>query len=117
MKAMRIELAFFDADQPLARGNVLIHAQKDTTEIASERGDRFEVTWQFEEPACSFAVRYFDRNGEPAGRSAMRIGVHDSDDWEMVELAPPYQMCFRCAVVDCDNPNWATQEPLPDDNR
>ncbi|APZ93015.1 hypothetical protein [Fuerstiella marisgermanici] len=114
MKALRTELAFFDGNDLLARGNVLINSTEETCEVVSERGDRFEITRKFEEPACSFFVRYFDQNGAFVGRSAMRMGVHNSDDWEMIELAEPYQMCFKCAIVDCDNPDWATQEPLPD---
>lgn len=114
MKAMRAELAFFDGDELLARTKVLVYADEDTCEIASERGDRFEVTRQFEEPASQMFVKAFDRDGNLVGRSAMRMGVHNSDDWEMIELAEPYQMCFRCAIVDCDSPDWATQEPIPD---
>ena len=116
MKAMRVELAFFDGNEPLARGNVLVQREDSTCEIISERGDKFKITRRFEEPASSFFVRIFDRDGEPAGRSAMRMGVHNSDDWEKIDLSEPYEMCFKCAVVDCENPDWATQDPLPDFN-
>ena len=67
---------FFEGDGPLARGTVLINSEESTCEIICERSDKFEITGRFEEPASSFFVRYFDRFGEPAGRSAMRIGVH-----------------------------------------
>ena len=116
MKAMRAELAFFDGDELLTQSMVLIYSEEDSCEITSERGDKFEVTRQFEEPASRVFVTSYDQNSELVGRSAMRMGVHNSDDWEMVELVEPYQMCFKCAIVDCDNPDWATQEPIPDGN-
>lgn len=115
MKAMRTEMAFFDGDDLLARAMVLIHAGEETCTIESERGDQFHVTRQFEEPASRVFIKCYSEAGESVGQSAMRMGVHNSQDWEMVELAPPYQLCFKCAIVDCDNPNWATQAPLPDD--
>lgn len=115
MKAMRVELTFFDGDEPLTRAVVLVYSEEDCSEIVSERGDKFEVTRQFEEPASRLFVKSYDQNGELVGCSAMRMGVHNSDDWEMVELVEPYEMCFRCAIVDCDNPDWETQELLPDD--
>ena len=100
MKAMRAELAFFDGDDLLSRDVVLIHSEEDTCVITSERGERFEVTRQFEEPASPILVKAFSSDGTFIFRSAMRMGVHNSDDWERIDLAEPYQMCFRCAIVD-----------------
>ena len=114
MKAMRVELAFFDGDDLLSRDIVLIHGEEDTCVVTSERGDRFEVTRQFEEPASPISVKAFNGDGNFVFRSAMRMGVHNSVDWERIDLVQPYQMCFRCAIVDCDNPDWAKQEPMPD---
>ena len=114
MKAMRIEMAFFDGDEQLTRTKVLVYQDEADCEICCDRGDRFIVTRRFEEPACPIVIKYFDSNGDFAGRSAMRMGVHNSDDWEAVDLAEPYNMCFRCAIVDCDDPDWATCEPMLD---
>lgn len=115
MKAIRVEMAFFDGDTLLTRANVLVHSIEDQCTVLADRGDRFEITYQFEEPASQLFIEYFDRDGNPAGRSAMRMGVHNSDDWEAIELATPYQLCFKTAIVDCENPDWATQEPIGDD--
>jgi hypothetical protein len=115
MKAMRVEMAFFDGDTLLTRANVLVHAVEDACTVVAERGDRFEITRQFEEPACRLFIKCFDSNGNPAGRSAMRVGVHNSVDWEAIDLASPYQLCFKTALVDCENADWATQDPIPED--
>ncbi len=114
MKALRAELAFFDGDDLLTRDIILIHADEDTCIINSERGDRFEITRRFEEPACPVFVKAYNSDGKFLFRSAMRMGVHNSDDWEKIDLAEPYEMCFKCAIVDCNNPDWAQQEPIPD---
>ena len=45
----------------------------------------------------------------------MRMGAHNSDDWEAIDLVTPYQLCFKTAIVDGENPDWATQEPIADD--
>ncbi len=109
-------MAFFDGETLLTRANVLVHSEEDECVIVSERGDRFEVTRQFEEPASRVFIKCFDADGKPAGRSAMRMGVHNSDEWEAVDLSPPYELCFKTAIVDCDNPDWASQEPIADVN-
>jgi hypothetical protein len=115
MKAMRVEMAFFDGDTLLTRANVLVHSIEDECTVVAERGDRFEITRQFEEPASRLFIKCYDGDGNPAGRSAMRMGVHNSDDWEAVALNPPYELCFKTTIVDCENPDWATQEPIPED--
>lgn len=107
MKALRIEMVFFDGDTLLTNANVLIHSTEEQCTVLAERGDRFEIIRQFEEPASRMSIEFFDPDGKPAGLSAMRIGVHNSDDWEAVELAWPYQLCFKTTIVDDENPAWA----------
>ena len=112
MKAMRVEMLFFDGDEPLARTKVLVHEIEEECEIECPRGDRFVVTRKFEQPACPVFISSFDSSGDFVGRSAMRMGVHNSDDLETIELVEPYLLCFRCAIVDCDDPEWATCDPI-----
>ena len=109
-------MAFFDGDTLLTRANVLVHSIEDECTVLAERGDRFEITRQFEESASRLFIECFDRDGNKAGMSAMRMGVHNSDEWEAIELAAPYQLCFKTAIVDCDNPDWATQEPITEND-
>ncbi|WP_417377469.1 hypothetical protein [Gimesia maris] len=114
MKAMRVEMLFFDGDEPLAHTKVLVHGTEEESEIECPRGDRFAVTRKFEEPACPIFINSFDPNGAFVGRSAMRMGVHNSDELEAIDLAAPYVLCFRSAIVDCDDPEWATCDPIPE---
>lgn len=114
MKAMRVEMAFFDGDELLARSIVLIHKDKDVCEVISGRGDKFVITRWFEEPASVVQIEYFDPDGEFAGRSAMRMGVHNSEEWEAIQLADPYELCFRTAIVDDEDPNWDKCDPWSD---
>ena len=32
--------------------------------------------------------------------AALRVGVHDSDDWESINLGNIHTMGFRCSVLD-----------------
>ena len=114
MKAMRVEMLFFDANEPLARTTVLVYESAEECEIVCPRGDRFVIERRFEEPACPIMIKSFAPDGHLVGRTAMRMGVHNSDDLEAVDLAEPYVLCFRCAIVDCDDPNWETCDPLPE---
>ena len=108
-------MAFFEGDTLLARANVLVHSIEDTCTVIADRGDRFEITRQFEEPASRLFIECFDQNGNLVGASAMRMGVHNSDDLEAIDLVEPYELCFKTAIVDCENSDWATQEPIPED--
>lgn len=114
MKALRVNMVFFDGDVFISRAMVLVHQYEETCILESKRGDTFHVTRQFEEPACRMYIESYSATRELVGHSAMRMGVHNSDDWEAIDLVEPYQLCFWCDIVDCDNPDWATQEPLTD---
>ena len=84
------------------------------SEILCDRGDTFIIKARFEESACPIFLKYYDPDGKFAGKSAMRMGVHNSDDWESILLAEPYELCFKAAIVDGEDPNWATCQPLAD---
>jgi hypothetical protein len=114
MKAMRVEMGFLDRATYLAGAVVLVQQEEETSEIKSERGESFHVTRQFEEPASRLFIRCFSPEGEFVFRSAMRMGNHNSEDWEKIVLAEPYELCFRCAIVNSENPDWATQPPMLD---
>jgi|SRR6516165_6290916 hypothetical protein len=99
MRSMRVELVFFDGNMPLCRGEIRITDRDEKAEFSTYRGEVFEVSHRFEEPACPIFIRFFE-NGKLVGRSAMRMGVADSDDWEAVSLANTIELCFRRYVVD-----------------
>lgn len=114
MRAKRVEMLFFDCDDLLARTAVLVYEIEDHCEIQSPRGDRFSVTRRVEEPACPITIQSFDADGEFVGRSEMRMGVHNSDELETVDLAGRCVLCFHCAIVDCDDPEWETCVAMPE---
>ena len=100
-KSMFVELAFFDNDDLLCRGAISISPVEQVSEFVADRGERFRLTHQFEEPACRIFIECHKEDAI-VSLSALRMGVHNSDDWESTDPAEPYQLCFRCKVAE----NW-----------
>ncbi len=98
MRSMRVELVFFDGGKPLCRGEICITARDQKLELSTVRGEVFEISHRYEEPACPVFIRVF-RHGTLVGRSAMRMGVADSDDWEAIDLANGISLCFKRHVL------------------
>lgn len=98
MPSMRVELVFFDGSTDLCRGEICITSQDEKVEFSTNRGEVFEVSHRYEEPACPIFMRFFE-SGKLVGRTAMRMGVADSDDWEAVSLANTIELCFRRHVL------------------
>jgi hypothetical protein len=98
---MRVELVFFEGDTRLCSGEIHITARDGKVEFSTERGEIFEISHRFEEPACPIFIRSFE-NGKLVGRSAMRMGVMDSDDWEAISLANRIELCFKRHVLNTD---------------
>jgi len=99
---MRVQLAFFKGDEFLCRGSIVIDREARHATMASESGHEFRISYTYEEPACPILIHCL-ANGELVSRSAMRIGVHTSNDWEAISLADPYELCFRCEAGDRDH--------------
>ena len=92
---MAIELAFFDDDSLLCRGTVRCEDLETTEVFSSSAGHRFEVTHRFELPACPVEIVCFE-DGKKLYESALRVGVHKSDDWESINLGDIHTLGFRC---------------------
>ena len=58
---------------------------------------------------CFHEKLQYTTDGYLAGRSAIKMDVHNSKDWEAIDLVAPYVMCFKCTIVDCENENWDIQ--------
>jgi hypothetical protein len=112
MNAMRVDLAYFDGDVPLGRLLILVHEKEETCTVDLDDGGSLELTYNFEEPASPIFIKGFDATGKQYMRSAMRMGVHNSYDWENIQMWQDYQLIFKCAVVDGDREDWVTQTPL-----
>ena len=95
---MQVDLAFFDGEELLCRGSIICTQVSSTDTVLGTSGHVFEVTSNFEEPACPVSVRCL-LNGELQYNSELRMGVHDSADWEVVNLGNIHELGFYCKLV------------------
>lgn len=99
MKSLFVEAAFFSGDVLIARGTFDVEEEKKQIQITSDSGDLFEITHKFEEPASPIEIKYV-KNQDLKWKSALRMGVHDSDDWETINLVNDFDLCFKCEIKD-----------------
>ena len=92
---MRIDLAFFDQDTLLARGSIDCSAQEQKFSFKAASGYRFDITSQFDDPACPVSISYIS-NDELLYKSALRVGLHSSEDWESIDLGNIHTLVFWC---------------------
>jgi hypothetical protein len=97
---MLIEMVFFEGDQLLVRGEINCGQDIGSAKLESHTGIRFDITFQFEEPACPVSITCF-LAGKRLYRAALRVGVHDSEDWESLELGENHVLAFRCYTKFC----------------
>jgi len=81
--SLRIDLAFFQEDDLLARGSIICVREETEYSLVAESGHEFNITSRFEEPACPVEITCL-RDNKELYRAALRVGVHTSDDWELV---------------------------------
>lgn len=96
---LRLKLAFFDGESLLAADTLDFSLDEKMTVLESAAGHRFETTYAFEDPACPMFVRCL-LNGELLYRSAFRVGVANSEDWERIDLVGNHCMLFQRIVPD-----------------
>ena len=96
---LRLKLAFFDGESLLAAGTLDFGLNEKMTIFESDEAHRIETTYAFEEPACPMFVRCL-LNGELLYRSASRIGVANSEDWDRIDLVGNHCMVFQRIVPD-----------------
>ncbi len=96
---LHIDLAFFLDDDLLSRGEVRCRAVEATQQLEGVSGHRFEITSQFEEPACPVEILCY-REEKQLYKAALRVGVHTSDDWESIDLAGVHTLGFRCRELE-----------------
>ena len=99
MSALLIELAFFEKDTLLCRGGVRCGSEKAVEHLDGIGGHRFELSSQFDEPACSVQI-VCRRDGALLYEAALRVGVHTSNDWESIKLGDIHTLAFRCREED-----------------
>ena len=101
MSGLLIELAFFEEDDLLCRGNVRCGKVKaiDHFEGVGGHHHQFEVSSRFEEPASPVEI-VCRRDGKQLYKAAIRVGVHTSNDWEYVNLGNIHTLGFRCHEIE-----------------
>ena len=99
MPAMEIDLAFFDGDNLLIRGTIECRTAQQLKVLANNSDYSFHVTHTFETPASPVEI-VCRKNGKKEYEAALMVGVHDSDDWESINLANIHTLGFRCRVLD-----------------
>lgn len=95
---MLIDLAFFDGDNLLCQGSIQCDGNESTDILKSELGHRFEIQHRFDEPACPISIQC-NFNGEELYNGALQVGVHNSEDWESIDLGNIHTLGFRCRVA------------------
>ena len=121
---MLVDFGFFEGDSLLHRGQMLIAEDESVECYGSHEHFEMEVEGNkhrvvmfkglvirhsFEEPACPLTIEYFEvlpTNDHSAPfkqsklfSSALRMGVHDSDDWESIAMGEKHNMAFRCKAI------------------
>ena len=90
-------MAFFDGDLLLCRHKIVCGSQQRTAHISGADGHTFEIDYVFESsPGCPVNVTC-RRDSQYEYEAGLSFGVHDSADWESIELAH-HTLAFRCKV-------------------
>lgn len=94
---MLVDIAFFDADILLLEGQIICTKKEEIDIIESSSGHIFEIKHQFKEPACPVFI-ICKLNNKELYKSALNIGVHQSEDWESINLGDIHTLGFRCNI-------------------
>ena len=97
MPTMHIELGFFAGDVLLMRSRITCRQHEQAFEFEGAGGHTWSIKARFEEPASPIELEC-TRGGRHLYRAALQVGVHDSDDWESIDLANIHTLAFRCRV-------------------
>ncbi len=84
-----IEIGLFQGDELLQRGRIRV-----TEREQLEKNDLISLKHQLVENTARLELRVFE-DGVQQIKSNLEMPVHQSDDWESIELAQ-YTLAFRC---------------------
>jgi hypothetical protein len=114
---MHVAFALFEGDELLHRGEFLVAERKGLVvygehhHVPLQGGEAFAhrpefqlfaglvIEHSFELPACPVELRFYTvalGAQDLRFHAALRMGVHESEDWESVDLGA-YTFAFRCA--------------------
>jgi len=115
--SLHVEVALFHGDAIVQRGNIVLRAEEGCSCFGEHRHviikDRdvalfagLIIEHRLEVPASPLTLRYFevvttDDPTEPLRqslvfKSALRVGVHTSTDWENINFVKGYFLAFKC---------------------
>jgi len=86
-----IDIGLFQGDELLQQGKIKVTEQEQTY-----RNDVISLKHRLIEDVARIELRVFD-NGEQQIKSNLDMPVHQSDDWESIEMAQ-YTLAFRCSL-------------------
>lgn len=88
---MLVEMGLFQGDNLLTKGMIKVAEQEQM-----EKNDVMELKYQLVGEAAELKLRVFG-NGEQLIKSSLTMPVHESDDWESIELGG-FTLAFRCRL-------------------
>lgn len=96
-RRMAVDFALFREDVRLVRGRIAIGNERQRQSFSADGGElELTVEHVFEFPACPLQMQLRSaQSGEVLWEAGICMGVHQSDDWESLELLE-HTLAFRC---------------------
>lgn len=88
---MRVELGLFQNDKLLFQGEIKV-----TEKEYQEENEMIKLKHQLVNDEAIIEMRVF-KNGEQVIKSTLDMPVHQSEDWESIELAQ-FTLAFKCKL-------------------
>ena len=88
---MKVDFGLFEGDELLQRNSVEISENK-----KNERFGKLNITHHLLEEMAEIVIEVFE-DGEREIKSTMHMPIHESEDWESIEL-DKFTLAFRCIL-------------------
>lgn len=100
---LEVDFALYKGSTVVKRGRFVATARR-TLETFERNEDPespgvLSIEHEFDLPAATVSLTYWAGATEPRlrlFRASLAMGVHESDDWETVDMVPPHTFAFRC---------------------
>ena len=88
---MRVDIGFFEGDELLHRGALDISSR-----VQTEASGNLKFTHQLQGESAEIVIEVYS-NGRQIIKSTLDMPVHQSDDWESIELSQ-FTLAFKCST-------------------
>lgn len=88
---MRVDLGLFEEDDLLFQGKITVADSE-----CEEENELIKIKYQIISDEAIIQLRVF-RDGEQVIKSTLCMPIHESEDWESIELAG-YTLAFKCGL-------------------